>query len=80
MTNGDACLGSLAAARLLIPDRATLRTEQKDGQVKICKFEADGMTSQITLDEAGLPVQVKGEADGFGATLTQLTVSYGQSQ
>ncbi len=80
VTDGEACLGSLAAARLLIPDGAALCSEQKDGRGRICKFEQQTGNGRITLDGAGMPVRVEGEADGFRATLTDLTVTYGGSR
>lgn len=80
VTEGEACLGSLAMARFFLLDYSMLHSESQDvldGQnVTVQNYVGDSMSATVWLTEDGLPVKITGEADGFSAALTGIEIKY----
>ncbi|MCI8332416.1 MAG: hypothetical protein HFE78_06290 [Clostridiales bacterium] len=80
ITEGEACLGSLALARFFLLDYTMLTSSAPD------QFEGSSVTKQlyeskqvravVLLDENGLPIQITGEANGFEAVLSDIQITY----
>lgn len=80
ISEGDVCLAALAAAKVLVPDVASLSADVPDiadGQsVRVNKYQTDTLTAVHYLSEGGALIKAEGDCGGYSAVFTQISLSY----
>ncbi|MCI8590235.1 MAG: hypothetical protein HFE77_05940 [Clostridiales bacterium] len=80
ITEGEACLGSLALARFFLLDYTMLTSAApdhfEDKSVTKQLYENKQLRAVVLLDENGLPIQITGETNGFEAVLSDIQITY----
>jgi len=80
ITEGEACLGSLALARFFLLDYTMLTSSAPDqfenSSVTKQLYESKELRAVVLINEDGLPVQITGESNGFEAILSDIQITY----